>query len=767
MGNKASKASLATMQPEVVAPGSTRSLAFRLGIAAVLVALVSGIATSLILTGVTRIRPTGDVFVTVILINVLLVLPLIGVIAWQIWSLWNARRKQAAGSRLHIRLVGLFSVIAMLPALLLATFASVSLNRALDQVFSKHVRSIVTNSLDVARSYVDEHGRTVRGDIVAMARDLDAQATLVRADPARFKSIFAMQAGLRDLPLAYLIDETGTVILALDKAQPPPYLAPPAGALADARAGQPVVIAPGRSNQVGALLKLGSFNDTYLYVLRPVDARVMRHLSMTEEGVRRYSELDQVKRGIKIATAIIYVVIALTLLLAAIWLGLWFANRLVAPISRLIAAAQQVAEGNLNVQVPLKRGESDLKQLSNSFNRMTGQLKAQRTALTDANAELSERRRFIEAVLSGVTAGVIGLDAKGIVTLANSSAEELLARKEHDLVGRDLAEVVPELAPLLAAGNEPHRKGLAQQQVTVLVDGVERTFAVRVTHEQAGAKDGGSVVTFDDITELVVAQRSSAWADIARRIAHEIKNPLTPIQLSAERLKRKYGSAITEDREVFDKCVDTIVRQVGDIGRMVDEFSSFARMPKPQMEQGDIRDVMREAVALYEIGRSDIDVVLKLPETPIVMLFDRRLVAQALTNLVKNASEAIGAVAEGKDKPEGYRGRIEARLGRAGNTAILEVIDNGVGLPKQNRGRLVEPYVTTRAKGTGLGLAIVQKVTEQHNGTLTLEDASAVNGRGARGALIRMSLPITISAAEPRTAEGPKRGTRAPADTTA
>ena len=718
------------------------SMAFWIGLIAVGVALSSGIATSLILTGATRIRPTDGVFLIVIFVNMALVLPLISVVTWQIWALWKSRREQAAGSRLHLRIVGLFSVIAMLPAIILAVFASISLNRALDGVFSKRVKSIVENSLDVARTYVDEHGTAIRSDIVAMARDLDEAAGLVKTDSQRFKTLFVTQAGLRDLSASYLIDGQGRVMIATSKVPDATYIAPPPGAMADAKAGQAVVIGPGRTTQVGAVKKLEKFDDTYLLVLRPVDAKVMRHLSRTEEGVKKYSELEQMRRGIQIASGIIYVVIALTLLLAAIWLGLWFANRLVAPIRRLIGAAQQISEGNLDVRVPVRHSEADLKQLSTTFNRMTSQIKSQRDDLMTANTQLLERRRFIEAVLSGVTAGVIGLDSAGRIDLTNPSAELLLGRTRDELVGRPFLEIVPEFARLLDPDQEPARKPRSQEQITLDIKGTERTFAVRVTQEKAGDEHFGSVVTFDDITELVSAQRTSAWADIARRIAHEIKNPLTPIQLSAERLKRKYSASITEDRDIFDKCVDTIVRRVGDIGKMVDEFSSFARMPKPEMEREDIRQVVREAVVFYEIGRADIDVLVKVPETPIIMMCDRRLITQAVTNLVKNASEAIQAVAEAKDAPPGYRGRIETRISLASGQVVLEVIDNGVGLPKQNRGRLIEPYVTTRAKGTGLGLAIVQKITEQHGGLLALEDAPSMDARPARGALVRMTLPL-------------------------
>jgi two-component system, NtrC family, nitrogen regulation sensor histidine kinase NtrY len=413
----------------------------------------------------------------------------------------------------------------------------------------------------------------------------------------------------------------------------------------------------------------------------------------------------------------------------------------VAPIRRLISAAQEVARGNLKVELPIRRGEGDLRRLSANFNAMTKELESQRTKLVTANSQLSERRRFMEAVLSGVSAGVIGLDRHGCITLVSRSAEKLLGRDVTDLIGRPIADAVPEFAALVQQAGDPSVRSRRQQQIALLIGGEERSFSVRVTEQAPSGEDHGSVVTFDDVTELVSAQRTSAWADVARRIAHEIKNPLTPIQLSAERLRRKYAGAITEDRETFDRCTETIIRQVGDVTRMVDEFSAFARSPKPQMEDYDIRDVVKAAVIDRQMASQDIAFDTKIGKEPIIVTCDRRLISQAVINLVKNAQEAIQQYAEKKDKEPGWTGRIETNVRRNGTRVDIEVIDNGPGLPKQNRIRLTEPYVTTKgAKGTGLGLAIVQKSVEQHAGVLSLEDAPPAPGR-THGALIRISLP--------------------------
>jgi two-component system nitrogen regulation sensor histidine kinase NtrY len=356
-----------------------------------------------------------------------------------------------------------------------------------------------------------------------------------------------------------------------------------------------------------------------------------------------------------------------------------------------------------------------------------------------ANMTLDERRRFMEAVLSGVTAGVVGIDADGSITLINRSAEELLGLKEHAVAGKSLAKAIPEFGPLMKRAQKQGKR-LVTDQITLRRGGAEHIFAVRVTSEGADPDNQGHVVTFDDITELVSAQRSTAWADVARRIAHEIKNPLTPIQLSAERIRRKYGDAITKDREIFEQCTDTIIRQVSDIGRMVDEFSAFARMPKPVMDLHDVREIVREAVFLFQVSRPEIEFELDLPEKPATLLSDRRLLTQAVTNLVKNASEAIDTANE-SDPARTDKGHIVAKVTTKGDRLYITVIDNGCGLPKENRQRLVEPYMTTRAKGTGLGLAIVQRITEQHGGALQLADAPKRHGK-VQGASVRMDLPI-------------------------
>lgn len=716
--------------------------AFWIGLSVVVLSLVSALATYFILTGLTPIAPRGEVVFVVLFLNVVLILTMIAMLAWQMAGLGRAWREKQPGARLHIRIVALFSLIAALPALVLAVAATVTFSRSLDGWFSSRTRAIITSSREVATSYLDEHGQVIRTDIVNMARDLDRAAEAIGDDQRQLKQQVMVQAGLRDLPMAYLIDADGRPFVEATASDKYKYEQPPIGALRMAAEGQVPLLMPTRQRfEVAAVARLEKFPGKFLYVARPVSPKVIRYLQRTARNVDEFNRLRKARGGLKLAHGLMYLMISMTALLAAIWVGMWFAGRFVAPIRRLIAAALQVSTGNLMVELPEKRGEGDLRRLSHTFNTMTRELKHQRDALVTANEQLLERRYFMEAVLSGVSAGVIGLDSQDRITLVSRAAENLLGMEESDLVGKKLKEAVPMFGAILDQQHEQNLKGRSQEEVTFTVGGDERTFAVMATRERESSGDVGSVVTFDDVTDLVVAQRTAAWADVAQRIAHEIKNPLTPIQLSAERLRKKYAKAITNDRETFDRLTTTIERQVGDLKSMVDEFAAFARMPKPEMARHDLRQAVQEPVVLFREGHPHIKYELKLPDEPLQMSFDWRLMTRAITNLVKNASEAIEAAKNEGGNPKDWSGRIEIIVTPQSDRVTIEVIDNGIGLPKQNRSRLLEPYVTTKgSKGTGLGLAMVQKITEQHGGALTLEDAPP-GAKRSRGALVRITLP--------------------------
>jgi two-component system nitrogen regulation sensor histidine kinase NtrY len=704
-----------------------------LGSITVTLALLSATVTFAVLAGLTPIAPTHQVVVSLLAVDALASLLLIGVIGREIWKIMLARRRGRAGARLHVRIIGLFSVVAAVPAVLVAIVASITLDRGLAPWFSTRIQSVIENSLTVAQVYFNEHGQMLRSELTAMSFDVTRAKPLFDSDRERFRQFLTGQARVRGMPLTLMVHSDLSVVEKAD-IEGVGDIGPPSasGALASVGENEPQVALFLETKSIAAVVKLRGYDDTYLYVARPLDPRVIAQLQATQESVAEFANLEQRRVGVQIAFALMYTVIALIVLLSAVWIGLNFANRLVAPIRRLIDAATLVSTGNLYVQVPVRRGEGDLSHLGETFNKMTQELRTQRDDLMRARDVIDSRRRFTEAVLAGASAGVIGVDSEGEISILNRSAEKLIGQTEADAVGHNLVEVMPELEPLFTeARTGMHR--LVQGQITISRDMRERNLSVRVTTEQSADHHGGYVVTLDDITDLVTAQRTSAWADIARRIAHEIKNPLTPIQLSAERLKRKYSKVIVEDKAIFEQCTDTIVRQVEDIKRMVDEFSRFARMPKPVITSEDVADTARQVVFLQRVGSPDIDIQIATEEEHMPAKFDRRLISQGLTNIVKNATEAIGAV-----PPEELgRGKISVSVRRDGGEIVIDVIDNGTGLPKENRNRLLEPYVTTREKGTGLGLAIVGRILEEHGGRMELFDAPEV-ASGGRGAWVSL-----------------------------
>ena len=704
---------------------------------AVGIALLSAFLTFVVLTGLTPIEPTREVVRSFLLINAATILLLVGIILREIWQMVQARRRGRAAARLHVQIVSLFSVIAVLPAVLVAIVANVTIERGLDRLFSGPTREVIQNSLIIARAYTYEHAQLIRGDILGMANDIAHARPLFDQDRASFRELLTASAASRNLPGAMLIDKDRNVLETAQTGIQQNFTTPPPEFLSNVDETDPQIAVFPEANYVAAVIRLKAFSDTFLYVARLLDPRVVAQLKQTETSVAEYAEIESRRLGIQVAFALMFAVIALTILMASVLIGLNFANWLVAPIRRLMNAASDVSTGNLNVQVPVHKSEGDLAQLGETFNKMTQELRTQRDELVNASETIDSRRRFIEAVLSSASAGIIGVDASASVGILNRSAEKLIGHAESETLDHPLSDVLPELDDMMRTAREGTQR-LVQGQVTILRDGIERNLSVRVSAEKTGQPSDSYIITLDDITELVTAQRTSAWGDVARRIAHEIKNPLTPIQLSAERIRRKFGKVITEDKGVFDQCTETIVRQVDDIRRMVDEFSRFARMPKPVIEGEDVADTVRQAVFLMKVAHPEIDIVVDLKEDPLRAQFDRRLISQALTNIIKNATEAIEQV----PPDELGKGRIDVVAGRDKDDIVIDVIDNGIGLPKVARARLLEPYVTTREKGTGLGLAIVGRVLEDHGGRIELKDASDFRP-GQRGAWMRLRFAVS------------------------
>jgi two-component system nitrogen regulation sensor histidine kinase NtrY len=649
---------------------------------------------------------------------------------------------------------------------LVAIVANVTIDRGFDRLFSGPTREVIQNSLIVARAYLNEHAQLIRGDILGMANDLARARPLFDQDRGTFRELLTASAASRNLPGAILIDKDRNILETAQTGIQRAFSIPAPEFLSNVNETEPEIAVIADANYVAAVIRLRAFDNTFLYVARLLDPHVVAQVNETQASVAEYAELESRRLGMQVSLALMFAVIGLTILMASILIGLNFANWLVAPIRRLMSAANMVSTGDLHVQVPVHRSEGDLAQLGETFNKMTQELRTQRDELVSASDLIDSRRRFIEAVLSSASAGIIGVDASGSVGILNRSAEKLIGHAESETLGHPLSDVLPELDDMMKTAREGTQR-LVQGQITINRDGRERNLSVRVSAEQTSQSRDSYIITLDDITELVSAQRTSAWADVARRIAHEIKNPLTPIQLSAERIRRKFGKVITEDKAVFEQCTDTIVRQVDDIRRMVDEFSRFARMPKPVIEGEDVADTVRQAVFLMRVGHPDIDIGAEIKDDPMRAQFDRRLISQALTNIIKNATEAIEAV----PAQELGKGRIDVIATRENDDIVIDVIDNGIGLPKVSRARLLEPYVTTREKGTGLGLAIVGRVLEDHGGRIELNDAADIRP-GARGAWVRLRFAISghapkVDVKEPAPeTKPPASGTAAPADAT-
>ena len=693
-------------------------------------AVASGLAT--LATMVSATEPDPDTVLILLYLDGILLLLLGVVVARRLVSVWAERRRGLAGSKLHVRLVLLFSLVSVIPAILVAVFAGLFLNFGIQSWFSERVRTALEDSTAVASAYLHEHQQSIRADAAAVANDLNRNAAMLVRSQERFNEFLTAQASLRSLPEAIVVDSGGRVIARTGLSLSISFNLFPPSALELANRGEIVVITYQQDDRVRAMAKLNRIVDAYLLVGRFVDSRVLERTERVERAVSDYKRLEKRSGDIQITFVMIFVVVALLLLFVSIWFGLTLATQLARPISNLIGAAERVREGDLGVRVDSADAPDEIGALSRGFNRMTSQLQSQQQGLLEANIQLDDRRRFTETVLTGVSAGVIGLDGEGRINLPNRSASELLATNLDEAVGKHLGDVVPEMATLLGgAAMSPNR--MYQATIKLSRQGNTRTLVVNMVADRHQGSITGYVLTFDDVTELVSAQRTAAWADVARRIAHEIKNPLTPIQLSAERLKRRYLKEIKNDPDTFSACTETIIRQVEDIGRMVDEFSSFARMPHAVLNPENLCDLCSQAVFLERNRHHEIDFEIDLPDKPVYMRCDGRQVPQALTNLLKNAAESVvGRI--GDKLPKGQISlalREETETGRRLVSVVVE--DNGRGLPSENRDRLLEPYVTTRTKGTGLGLAIVKKIMEDHNGDLLLEDRE---GGGARVSLI-------------------------------
>jgi two-component system nitrogen regulation sensor histidine kinase NtrY len=702
-----------------------------------LTAAAIGLGSSPSLSG--PLGPASPFVLTLLWVNFGLILALGALVARRVVRLVGEQSADA-GARLHLRFVALFATAAVAPALVVALFFGVLVTSGVESWFNARVQNVVENSARVALSYLDEQSINIRDHATLMARDLNSAGPAELAgSPVAFSQFLLQQAEDNGFISAYVIDRRGRILASALSAGAPRFLAPSPEAFRVADQGDVQAQTFETSDLFRALYRLRAFPDAYLYVVWPVEPGVFAHLRESDASITAYREAKANRTRIQFGFFMSYFETVLLVLIAAVSFAMSAASSIAGPVARLVQAAGRVAAGDLSVRVDPRSDPDELAVLSRAFNSMTSDLETQQRALVTAHKEAESRRQFVETMLFGVSAGVIGLDPAGRISVVNRQAASLL-ELPSDRLGLPLRELAPEFQDVVERAG--HGELEIEEDVDVVRGGESRRLRLRV-----GRSPDGLVLTFDDITRLVAAQRNAAWKDVARRIAHEIKNPLTPIQLSAERLRRKYRGEVKGDLETFDRCTDTIIRQVGDIGRMVDEFSAFARMPAPKFARCDAAELLRQAVFAQRVADPDTEIEIAEPLPQATVLCDARMVGQALTNILKNAGEAIAA----RRTPRPPPGRIRARLVAEAGTVAFEIEDNGVGLPAKDRDRLTEPYVTTREKGTGLGLAIVDRIMDEHGGELTLADAAK-----PPGARVTLRLPDALSlSARPPVAAAP------------
>lgn len=680
----------------------------------------------------------------VLLADLVYVLLVAALVMQRVAKMIAARRSRSAGSNLHLRLTGVFTIMALIPTVTVAIFAVLTVNLGLEGWFSDRVRQVVGSSLSAAEAYEGEHRDNLMRNAQSLARVIDFEHSLtpfMRDPDLREVLTLGQQRFQPDMREAYVIDGVGELKARGERSYLFNFEKPSAAKIEEAREVGIAVIQDWNNNEFRAIVPLATFPDRLVYVSRDVDGQILNLLSETQENVRLYNQLESDRGQVLFQFGLVYLGFAVILILAAVWLGLWFAERLSRPVGRLTSAAQRVGEGNLDTQVIEEEGDDEISQLSRLFNQMTRQLKGQRDRLLENTEQIERRRRMFDSVLSSVTSGVVGLDAEGRVAFVNRSAERLLDW-ESTKDNLELRVAVPEFGPIFEAVLQSS-SGIVQEEVKVTRAGHLENLLVRMSvREGEGGQIEGYVVAFDDVTDLVSAQRMAAWGDVARRIAHEIKNPLTPIQLSAERIKRKFSRELAEaDASKLSELTDVIVRQTNDLRRIVDEFSKFARMPEPERRAEDLCTLLSGAITLQKAGQPDVRFDVDLGGEPLEGQYDATMIGQALTNLIKNAGEAIETRREELGEDIVPQIKISAR--RVDNDAEISISDNGIGLP-EDRAKLFEPYVTTRDKGTGLGLPIVKKIIEEHGGSLKLEDAALFEGESHHGAMSLIRLPLSL-----------------------
>ncbi|MDC0073487.1 PAS domain-containing sensor histidine kinase [Alphaproteobacteria bacterium] len=694
----------------------------------VISAFLAAIATFLAINDSGPFPFTRETVRPLLALDALILIALVFLLIRRLLELWVDRRRGYAGSKLQSRIVGVVSLITLIPTVIVSLGSVLFINRGVEVWFSESTSKAINQSVIIAEAYVFENRKNIESDVRAVASQMEPRLNLLRSGQERaFTRALTFFSKARGLTEAIVIDGNQVILSASPMSETLTTDGPfDVDVFIRAKSGEVVLTKGSNESRVRALKRLDVLTDTYLVVGRLIDPQVLGYAERVRSARAEYEKLESDRSGLEIGLAMVFVLMALLMLSIAILFGLLFTKRLVRPISDLVKATARVRSGNLSTRVPEGNKDDEFGTLSRAFNRMTSQLQEQRNELIDANQLLDTRRRFTETILAGVSSGVIALDNNFTVVLPNKPACQLLDSNEKELIGKSLKKIIPELGQLL--DKSFNRSGsLVEGEVSVTKNNIINQYFVRVVGDKQDDIIKGYVITLDDISELVSAQRRAAWSDIARRIAHEIKNPLTPIKLSADRLKRKYGNQIHSDIQTFNDCTDSIIRQVDEIGRMVNEFSNFARMPAPEFRKEDLSSLIKEVYFIEKQTYPDIKLDFTSNEK-IEINCDRQQISRALINVVKNAAEAIINSNKKVHNPE-----INILLEVNKYKVVINVEDNGPGFPLDKINQLTEPYVTSRAGGTGLGLAIVKKIVEDHDGSLLLEN---ILNYGARTSLI-------------------------------
>ena len=683
----------------------------------------------------------------VILIDGIYLLLVISLVGYSIMRLFAARRAKSAGSRLHLRLSRVFAIVALIPTVLVAIFAVVTLSIGVEGWFSENVRNVVTSSLSAAEAYKNEQSNDLKTDLSFIAKklsDYKKNNAFVSDSDVRIQLMNSQKLVRRGLKEAYIIDGNANLRSRGDLSYLFGYEKPSLKNMEFAENFEILVIEDWANNEFRGLLRLKAYIDKYLYISKSVDGNILNLLDKTVASAETYNQMESQRERILWYYGLLYLGFATFVILSSIWLGMQFAERLSKPVGRLAGAAQRVGAGDFDVKVIEEAGDDEIAMLSRVFNRMTKQVKRQRDDLITANDITERRRRLFDSVLSNVTAGVIGLSSNGNIGFINSAAEKLLNLDVNNDEGKNIQLAVPEFVNLYENIQKSDNE-TQQQEIRLTRTGSMETLLVRISARIS--KDNiieGYVVSFDDVTDLVSAQRLAAWADVARRIAHEIKNPLTPIQLSAERLRRKFGPMVGEEEASLIQYCDVIIRQTNDLRKIVDEFSKFARMPEPNKRQINLTKLLVDVILLFEVSKSKIKITFINELGNVNAFVDETMINQAITNLIKNAGEAIVSKIS-TSFSESFKPEIRVYLSSFGSGIEISIQDNGIGFPNKHRSRLFEPYVTSRENGTGLGLSIVKKIIEEHNGTLELLDADRFSSDKHFGAKLRIKLPQSVT----------------------